>query len=68
MLWPMAPFTGISVGRDAGSPVDWARSQVEGAFRYTGRIGSVRYEPGALAPEAPSNFTELLREMGSKYE
>jgi arylsulfatase len=68
MLWPMAPFQGISVGRSPGSPVDWQRSRTDGTFAFSGTIGWVRYEPGALAPEAPSNFTDLLKEMGSKYE
>lgn len=68
MLWPMAPFTGIAVGRDPGSPVDWQRSLSDGSFTYTGRLGSVRYEPGELAPESPARFVDLLREMGSKYE
>ncbi len=68
MLWPMAPFTGIAVGRDPGSPVDAERQRTDGSFRYTGRLGSVRYEPGDLAPEAPARFTDLLKEMGSKYE
>jgi arylsulfatase len=68
MLWPMAPFQGISVGRSPGSPVDWQRARTDGTFACTGTIHWVRYEPGALAPEAPSNFTDLLKEMGSKYE
>ena len=68
LLWPMAPFQGMSVGRSPGSPVDWDRFQADGSFRYTGRIGWVRIEPGDPSPEAPERFTDLLREMGSKFE
>lgn len=68
ILWPISPFQGISIGRSPGSPVDWERYVRDGAFRFTGRLHSVRYEPGELAPDAPARFTELLREMGSKYE
>jgi len=68
MLWPMAPFTGISIGIDRGSPVDWNRSLTDGPFAYSGGVHSVRYEPGELAPDAGARFVEFVREIGARYE
>ena len=68
MLWPMAPFTGISIGIDRGSPVDWARFQADGPAAFTGTVHSVRYEPGELAPDAGARFVELAKEIGARYE
>ena len=68
MLWPMAPFTGISIGIDRGSPVDWARSCAAGPAPFTGTVHSVRYEPGELAPDAGARFVELAKEIGARYE
>jgi arylsulfatase A-like enzyme len=67
-LFPMAPFEGINVGIDRRSPVDWSRHMSDGAFVYTGEIRSVRYEPGALAPDNGARFIDFLRTMGSRYE
>ncbi len=67
-LGPISPFTGISVGIDRGSPVDRERWRQSGAAPFTGVLRSVRYEPGVLGPDAPANYVELLREMGSRYE
>ena len=68
MLWPMAPFTGISVGIDRGSPVDWQRYEQSGPFPYSGTVRSVRYEPGELAPDAGARFVEFVRDIGARYE
>jgi arylsulfatase len=68
MLWPMAPFTGISIGIDRGSPVDWERYESDGPSPYTGALHSVRYEPGELAPDAGARFVELAKEIGARYE
>jgi hypothetical protein len=43
----MAPFTGISVGVDYGSPVDWDRWERSGDGRYTGANLAVTYLPGS---------------------
>jgi len=67
-LGPISPFTGISVGIDRGSPVDRERFDQHGPAAYTGTLRSVRYEPGALGPDAPANYVEMLREIGSRYE
>ncbi|MEY4340350.1 MAG: hypothetical protein RLZ14_2200, partial [Actinomycetota bacterium] len=56
------------VGIDRSSPVDWQRFEAEGPFAYTGRLHSVRYEPGELAPDAPARFTDFLRDWGAKFE
>jgi arylsulfatase len=64
ILFPMAPFQGIDVGRDTKSPVVWGR----GLSPYTGVIRSVTYTPGALAPDSPAGLLEVLREMGRKFE
>lgn len=68
MLWPMAPFSGIDIGIDRGSPVDWKRYLVEGAFAFRGSVHSVRYEPGELAPDAGARFVDLAREFGARFE
>ena len=68
MLWPMAPFRGIDVGIDRGSPVDWTRFQARGPDAFSGTLHSVRYEPGELSPDAGARFVDLAREIGSKYE
>lgn len=68
LLYGMAPFEGITVGRDPRSPVDWQLAQRHGSFRYTGAINSVRYEPGDDAPDSPANLLEMLRTMGAAYE
>ena len=68
MLWPMAPFSGISIGIDRGSPVDWQRYQADGPFAFSGRLHSVHYEPGEHAPDAGERFVDLARTIGARYE
>ncbi len=68
MLWPISPFTGIAIGADRGSPVWWDRYERDRHFPFTGRLRSVRYEPGAWAPDAPANFVGFLKQMAAKYE
>jgi arylsulfatase len=68
MLFPMAPFEGINVGIDRRSPVSWELHRRHGSFAYSGRIDSVRYEPGELPPDGPGRYIEMLKQMGSKYE
>jgi arylsulfatase A-like enzyme len=64
LLFPMAPFHGIDVGVDRGSPVVWGR----GSFPYSGELVSVTYTPGDHAPDSPANMLDMLREMGKKFE
>ncbi|HEX5613515.1 MAG TPA: arylsulfatase [Acidimicrobiia bacterium] len=68
MLYGIAPFEGIDVGIDRRSPVSWALYERFGPFPFTGTLHSVRYEPGAPAPDSPNLMIDLLRELGSKYE
>ncbi len=68
MMWPIAPFSGIDVGIDRASPVDWARYEQHGPFPYSGSLRSVHFEPGEMAPDAPSRYTDFLREWGAKFE
>ena len=68
MMWPIAPFSGIDIGIDRGSPIDWHRYERNGPYAYTATLHSVRYEPGEMAPDAPSRFTDFLREWGAKFE
>lgn len=68
LLFPMAPFEGISVGTDRKSPVDWGRHQQHGGFPYTGVLRTVTYSPGAPAPDSPVLLLELLRELGARFE
>lgn len=45
----MCPFTGISVGVDRGSPVDWELFERHRSFAFTSHDLEVRYVPGELA-------------------
>lgn len=49
MLLGMAPYTGISVGFDGGSPVDWELHERRGQFVYGDAPLTVRYVPGQKA-------------------
>lgn len=44
----MAPWTGISVGRDARGPVDRELRERRGIFAYTGGLRAVTYRPGPV--------------------
>jgi arylsulfatase len=68
MLGAMAPFEGINVGIDRRSPVSWDLHEAHGTFPYSGTLLAVSYTPGERAPDAGTNFLDLLREMGLKYE
>lgn len=68
MLGAMAPFEGIDVGIDRRSPVSWALWERHGTFRFDGTIRAATYTPGDPAPDAGTNFIDLLREIGLKYE
>ena len=69
VLFPMAPFEGISVGRDPRSPVSWRVHEVEvGAFAYTGTLHQVTYEPGEPAPDSPMEMVDQLREIALQYD
>ena len=68
MLGAMAPFEGINVGIDRRSPVSWALHERHGTFAWSGSLRSVSYSPGPSAPDAGSNFIDLLREIGMRYE
>jgi arylsulfatase len=68
MLGAMAPFEGIDVGIDRRSPVSWELHERRGTFPWTGDLRSVTYTPGEPAPDAGTNFLDLLREIGLRYE
>jgi arylsulfatase len=68
MLGAMAPFEGIDVGLDRRSPVDWGTHEERGTFPYSGHLVAVTYTPGEPAPDAGTNFLDLLREIGLAYE
>lgn len=68
MLFGMAPFEGIDIGIDRRSPVSWPIYERFGPFAYTGSLRWVRYEPGALAPDAPDTMIDTLRAIGSQFE
>ncbi len=68
MLFGIAPFEGITVGRDPRSPVWWERWEQAGSAPYAGTIDRVRITPGEHAPDSPVNMVDLLREIGLKYE
>src|SRR5690606_13019982 len=68
ILFPMAPFEGITVGRDPRSPIHWELAQREGSFPYTGVLRSVAWEPGPLPPDNPRHFIEQMRQIALTYE
>jgi arylsulfatase len=68
LLFPMAPFEGISVGTDRKSPVSWRLYQQHGTFAYRGALRSVTYRPGSPAPDSPAGMLDLLRELGLRFE
>jgi arylsulfatase A-like enzyme len=68
LLYGMAPFEGISVGRDPRSPVSWDLNRQFGSFAYSGDLHSVAYVPGADAPDSPGNLLEMIRTMGLAFE
>ena len=68
MLFPLAPFEGISVGRDPRSPVHWDLHRAHGSYPFTGTLHRVRYTPGEPAPDHPESFLDLTRQIGQSYE
>lgn len=68
MLFGMSPFEGIDVGVDRRSPVSWPLFQRHGSFPFDGRIRSVRYVPGAEAPDGPTAMREVLVQLGLAFE
>jgi arylsulfatase A-like enzyme len=68
MLYGMAPFEGITVGRDPRSPVSWDLYEQHRSFPYSGRLHDVTYTPGAGPPDQPEDVVALLRELGRKFD
>ena len=68
MLYGMAPFEGITVGRDPRSPVSWDLYETHRSFPFTGRIGSVTYTPLDGPPDMPDDVVAMLRQMGAKFD
>ncbi|MFC8174326.1 arylsulfatase [Streptomyces sp. NPDC057242] len=64
----MAPFQGISVGVDRKSPVSWPLYERHRSFRFTGRLRSVTYRPGAPGPDAPEAVAAALKEAAAAFE
>ena len=67
-LMAMAPFEGIDVGIDRRSPVNWELYERKGVARFSGTIHRVTFTPGDLAPDNGSQYLQMLKEMGTKYE
>lgn len=68
LLMAMAPFEGIDIGIDRRSPVSWAVYSQHGPFPFTGTLHSVAYRPGTPAPDTPTQFMEVLRDWGRRFE
>ncbi|GAA3755867.1 arylsulfatase [Microbacterium kribbense] len=64
----MAPFTGIDVGIDRRGPVSWSMHERHGSFRYTGRLRSVRYLPGARGDFDPSELRGAERAAARVFD
>ncbi len=67
-LHPLAPFEGIDIGIDRRSPVSWELYERHGPFPYSGRLTSVTYEPGAMAPDAPILSIDEIRERALQFD
>ncbi|GAA3754050.1 arylsulfatase [Microbacterium kribbense] len=64
----MAPFTGISVGVDRGSPVDWNLHERFRSFPFTGSELEVTYTPGERAAYNPEVIKQVERVVNRMYE
>lgn len=62
------PFEGIDIGIDRRSPVSWDLYRRHGAFRFSGSIHTVRFEPGAPSPDAAHLRLPELRAQAAKYD
>ena len=67
-LHPLAPFEGIDIGIDRRSPVSWELYERHGPFPYSGRLTSVTYTPGAMAPDAPILSIDEIRERALQFD
>ena len=67
-LMAMAPFEGIDIGLDRRSPVSWDVYERHGPFPYSGRLETVTYRPGELAPDAGSLWLDYIKANGTRYE
>ena len=67
-LLGMAPFSGIDVGVNRGGPVHWDNYVDHGSWRYSGRLHSVRYEPGERAPYSPEVLAEIARDAAEVFD
>ncbi|MDQ4214643.1 arylsulfatase [Microbacterium capsulatum] len=63
-----APFTGISVGVDRGSPVDAELHERRGPFRCTGALESVEYRPGPRAEYNTEIIVDIDRAAASRSD
>lgn len=64
----MCPFTGISVGVDRGSPVDWELFERHRSFAFTGEDLEVRYVPGERADYNGEIIKQIERVVDRMYE
>ncbi len=67
-LHPLAPFEGIDIGIDRRSPVSWELYERHGPFPYSGRLTSVTYTPGELAPDAPALSIDEIRARALRFD
>lgn len=69
ILFPMAPFEGITVGKDPRSPVSWQVYQAEPpAFPYTGALHHVTYDPEDVPADSPMLFIDQIRQIALQYD
>ncbi|MCP5402609.1 MAG: arylsulfatase [Novosphingobium sp.] len=68
MLAMLAPIGGIDVGIDRRSPISWRLYQENGAFPYTGKIATVRYEPGEWAPDMAPHWADEMRQRARQAQ
>ena len=52
----MSPFTGISVWKDWGGPVDWDIHTALGAYEFSGKKTPILFEPGPRSEKALEKY------------
>lgn len=58
----MAPFTGISVWKDWGGPVDWELHKKNGNYEFSGIKTAIHFAPGSRSEKALEKFFEISGE------
>ncbi len=66
MLAMLAPIGGIDVGMDRRSPISWRLYEKHGSFPYSGKLSTVRYEPGDWVPDMSPEWAKSVRKRAQE--